>query len=118
MGQIIAITNQKGGVGKTTTAANLAVSLAVLEYPTLLVDMDPQANCTSSLGYNVKEIRQSIYEVIVGKTPPVDVICTPEEIPHLDLLPANINLVGAEIELISVINREQLLKHSLEGISE
>ncbi len=118
MGQIIAITNQKGGVGKTTTAANLAVSLAVLEYPTLLVDMDPQANCTSSLGYNVKEIRQSIYEVIVGKTPPVDVICTPEEIPHLDLLPANINLVGAEIELISVINREQLLKHTLEGMSE
>jgi len=118
MAQIIAIANQKGGVGKTTTAANLAVSLAVLEYSTLLVDMDPQANCTSSLGHNVKEVKQSIYEVIVGKIPVTNVIRTSEEIPHLDLLPANINLIGAEIELISVHNREQLLKNTLTDLSK
>ena len=118
MGQIIAIANQKGGVGKTTTAANLAVSLAVLEHSTLLVDMDPQANCTSSLGHNVQDIKRSVYEVIIGKVAPDEVICTCEEIPHLYLLPANINLVGAEIELISVRNREQLLKHTLAGLKE
>ena len=118
MGQIIAIANQKGGVGKTTTAANLAVSLAVLEHSTLLVDMDPQANCTSSLGHNVQDIKRSVYEVIIGKIPPDKVIRTCEEIPDLYLLPANINLVGAEIELISVHDREQLLKHTLTELKD
>ncbi|MCY4225386.1 MAG: ParA family protein [Bacteroidetes bacterium] len=118
MGHIIAVANQKGGVGKTTTAANLAASLGVLEHSTLLIDMDPQANCTSSLGLDIKDIKESIYEVIIGKNHPQDVIKTPEEVPHLDLLPANINLVGAEIELISIDNREHLLRHAIADISD
>jgi len=118
MGQVIAIANQKGGVGKTTTAANLAVSLAVLERRTLLIDFDPQANCTSSLGYNTKEIKQSVYEVILSHADLNDVILSPEQVPLLDLLPANINLVGAEIELISVPNRERLLLQALRKISD
>jgi len=118
MGHIIAIANQKGGVGKTTTAANLAASLAVLEYSTLLIDMDPQANCTSSLGFNIKEIRESIYEVIIGKNDPQDVIQTSQEVPHLDLLPANINLVGAEIELINLDHREHLLRHAIGDLAD
>ncbi len=118
MGQVIAIANQKGGVGKTTTAANLAVSLAVLEHKTLLIDFDPQGNCTSSLGYDTKEIRQSIYEVILAQVNPNDVILNPEDVPLLNLIPANINLVGAEIELINMPNRERLLLEALDKISD
>lgn len=118
MSQVIAIANQKGGVGKTTTASNLAVSLAVLEHRTLLVDLDPQGNCTSSLGFNTQEIKQSVYELILSRVSLNDVILKSNDVPLLDLIPANINLVGAEIELINVANREHLLHQALSSLSD
>jgi chromosome partitioning protein len=116
MAKIISIANQKGGVGKTTTAINLAASLAVLEYRTLLVDADPQANATSGVGFDPRTVKTSIYECIVNDVAPKDIILETKT-PHLYLLPSHIDLVGAEIEMIQMPNREHMMKQVLEAVS-
>jgi len=117
MGKIISIANQKGGVGKTTTAINLAASLAVLEHKTLLVDADPQANSTSGVGFDPRNVKTSIYECIVNDVNPSDITLATTT-PNLFLLPSHIDLVGAEIEMINLPNREHMMKLVLDKIKD
>ena len=115
MGKIIAVVNQKGGVGKTTTAVNLAASLAVLEHKTLLIDSDPQANATSAVGIDPNDIEDSIYDCMLGSKLAKDVVLE-TNLPNLFLLPADINLVGAEVELISMEHREYRMRDAINAI--
>jgi len=117
MAKIVAIANQKGGVGKTTTAINLSSCLAHYGQETLLIDMDSQSNATSGLGIEKGKVKHTIYEVLLGKASIEDILVS-TEIDWLDLIPANVDLIGAEVELVGLISRETRLKKALDGLND
>ena len=118
MSRIIAIANQKGGVGKTTTAINLGACLAVAEKRTLVIDTDPQGNATSGLGIDKDEVEKSIYDVLIEEAPIEDVIVREVHFPYLDVVPATRDLVGAEVELVNRNGREIILRRAIEAVRD
>ncbi len=118
MGQIIAIANQKGGVGKTTTAINLSACLAELGKEVLLIDLDPQGNSTSGLGVDKDEVENTVYELMIGECGIQECLVPVEKVEHLTLIPSNVNLAGAEIELLGISDKEYILRNAVDYVRD